>query len=746
MAMSGGTAVCVKTTYPNDRSDFPVRLYVYYKTSQNVNNNTSTITCGMYITTPGSDYPIGDWTDWNGSYLGTTSMSFNGDMPYFGGTYWLVENKSFTVNHNSDGTGSATIYWKWGVWSDWGRYTNPSGSFTITLPTIPRASSITSASNITLGNACNIKWTPNSSSFKYTLKFSIGSWSYTTGYITPNTTSAYTYTGYTIHGTTSANNTTIYAQLPNSVSGTMTATLTTYNSSNQSIGTATKQFTVTIPDSVKPSAGTITITPQSYSYFIANKNTVKVSVSGSSAGSGSSISSYKFSGPGLSTTTTSSYATSSTISSTGTQTYSVTVTDTRGRSATTSGTITCYAYSSPKIGSFSVYRTNSSGTKTEDGTYLQCSVSSISFTQIGSSNDVTVVLYYKKASATSWSSQTILSNTTSTSGSKLVNIGNGTDTYNAYAVVSDNYGGSNQTSTSTISGPKRIIHVNKDGNGVAFGKMSTSSNLLESDWPLNVNGVLNVTNGGLNVHGDIAVGSSTQDSAPTSGLKIHDIRNVDIKPESFGEYSANLFFHTLPEGYWYSGLHMQGWHDGYAAWELVGNAHNESRDNTLKYRQGINGAWGDWQTVLTNKNYASYSPQLPTVLYSNSSGGNAGTVTLSSSSANFSYLEVYCCDNNGRGDNCARVYNPNGRRLDLMIFEGSDNYNYVTFAKKTKYTISGTTITPDVNLSGYVKFKDRSITVSGTTLYGFIDTADDDDNEHKSGTNYLRIVRVLGYK
>lgn len=179
MAMTGGTAKLVKTSTLGDTSA-TCKLYVYYKTSQDVANNKSTITCGMYVVVS-SGYYIGSWSDTGGSYVGTTSLTFSGAIPSnTGGTYWLVENKSFTVNHNADGTGSATIKWKWGVNSSWGGMVMPSGDFTITLPTIARKSTV-SATNANIGSKPTITISRKSSSFKHTLQYKInGESSYTT--------------------------------------------------------------------------------------------------------------------------------------------------------------------------------------------------------------------------------------------------------------------------------------------------------------------------------------------------------------------------------------------------------------------------------------------------------------------------------------------------------------------------------------------------------------------------------------
>lgn len=147
MAMTGGTSVLLKSEIPQGFGSHKVNLYAYYKYTQSIVDNKTTLYCGMYVTTdPGWD--IGEWTDHNkSSYIGTTSNTFNGTMPNHDGTYWLTENQKVTVAHNNNGTGSATIYWKWNVYSTWGGYVYPSGYFNVTLPTIPREAKITEASD-----------------------------------------------------------------------------------------------------------------------------------------------------------------------------------------------------------------------------------------------------------------------------------------------------------------------------------------------------------------------------------------------------------------------------------------------------------------------------------------------------------------------------------------------------------------------------------------------------------------------
>lgn len=466
----------------------PFGLYCTYTYSQNIAENYTDITVDAYVKYYSLEvYQRSGSVKINGTSKSFTSPSIS-DYPSNGVGQTKLTSQTVRVYHNADGTkNGVSLSVSWDVQityvNTW--YSNITASTTVNLPTIPRASSISSAGNVTLPNNCSIKWTPASSTFKYKIKFTLGDWTYTTGFISPATTSAYTYTGYKISGTTTANNTTIYKQLSSSTTGTMTATLTTYNSSGTQIGSASsKTFTVTIPSDVVPTVGTITLNPtdiNSKNILVQNKNKITVSVSDCSAGSGSSIKSYTFSGPGISSTTTSRSVSGGPISNTGTLTYTVKVTDNRGRTASKTATITCYAYSAPSFTSFSAYRSDSSGTANSNGAYIKCSFG-VNFASVNSTNDVTVKIFYKKSTASSYSSTTVLTDSTSKSGSKILSSIALDSTYTVYATVTDNYSGSSSSSAITVFGASRILNISKDGTGFAIGKMSESNNSFECKW------------------------------------------------------------------------------------------------------------------------------------------------------------------------------------------------------------------------------------------------------------------------
>lgn len=156
MAMTGGKAYLVKSEHPNyGERAWTIDLYVYVKEeSQSAVDNATVLSLGMYVVTPGGAYTIGPWVKTSDSYIGTATngancKTFDGAIPNFSGTRWLIENQRITVPHDNDGTKTVPIYWKWGVNSPWGQYVNPSGSFNYTITSIPRKAIVSSAEDFT---------------------------------------------------------------------------------------------------------------------------------------------------------------------------------------------------------------------------------------------------------------------------------------------------------------------------------------------------------------------------------------------------------------------------------------------------------------------------------------------------------------------------------------------------------------------------------------------------------------------
>ena len=232
-----------------------IDVKVEWSSLKNSANNTSTVTAALYYKRNNTGYTTyGTGTFYltiNGVKVSTTkSLTITFDS-------WVkaIESKA-TVFHDSDGSKSITISASGSIPGTTLTYSTVSG--TAKLDTIARASNISLALDRTLGEACSVAWTPLSSGFTYKLNFSLGDWTHTTGVIRPNSTTPYTYTGYTLPLD-------VARQLPNATQGTMNVILATFsdNDGTAQVGSnATASFKITVPnnDSTKPTVS-ISLSP-----------------------------------------------------------------------------------------------------------------------------------------------------------------------------------------------------------------------------------------------------------------------------------------------------------------------------------------------------------------------------------------------------------------------------------------------------------------------------------------------------
>lgn len=335
MAMTDYSSKLVATGKLGDSTE-TVKLYVAYKSKQDIANNKSTVYVGMYIVVSGG-WNIGRWGDNSGSYVGKTTLTFDGTIPEdTTGTRWLVENKTFTVNHDAEGKASAKIYWKWGVNSSWGNMVTPSGSFTYTLPTIPRVSSIT-ATNANIESATTITISRASSSFTHTLQYKINGQSSYTNIVSKTTATSYKWTipkaAYDYVGSTAK-------------TVTISINCITYSGSTK-IGEAAKTITATCSESkCKPTlAPTVTDIGKISTVLTGDADTVikyynNISYTiGATAKNGATIKSQKITCGNKSAT-----AASGTIGYVESNKFTISVTDSRGFSNSTTITKTLVNY------------------------------------------------------------------------------------------------------------------------------------------------------------------------------------------------------------------------------------------------------------------------------------------------------------------------------------------------------------------------------------------------------------------
>jgi hypothetical protein len=420
-------------------------------------------------------------------------------------TYYLIKPTgnsgafpwvSSEIPHNADGTKNVSISVSIGLYrasGDAGSGNKFTGSATIELTTIPRASAITSAEAVTLGNPCNVLWTPLSTSFSYKLGFSLGDWSYETDMIRPNTTAPYSYTGLVIPME-------VANQITNSPNGAMTVTLYTYSNEAQIGEASTTTFTVTVPDNedTKPavSMDLSLVTNLAYPFDdLYIQNLTKVAADISAEGKyGAGINAYQMviGGGVYGDPYVSGY-----LTRTGEVTVTVQATDSRGYVGKVDKTISVIPYAKPAIvpadGETGIVcaRCDANGTLTDSGTYLKVKANRSYSKVISNGEQRNFCAFRYRCNGGGWVPipsygdvlDTILSEVvTSTTTSYTIEVG----------VIDDL--GYEATELIIVPSDQVEFHLREGGDGAAFGEYAEDSKVLSvaESWELKVKGRLTV--------------------------------------------------------------------------------------------------------------------------------------------------------------------------------------------------------------------------------------------------------------
>ena len=281
------------------------------------------------------------------------------------------------IKHNDDGTMTVNIAGAGAIPGTTLTATHISGS--AKLPTVPRASTIYSVSNVNFGEPCGVRWKPLSKNLYYRLKFSLGSYVDTSDVIHPNTTSLYFYEGFTIPLSAAA-------QIPNSLTGTMTVKLYTYSDSAGTVQVGSedsKTFIVTVPqnEDTAPYVTDVALTPEHSlgstfaGLYIQGHSKVKVT-SSEKGQLGATVVWKNITVEGKEYGSGSNY-TSDYLASYGSVNVRITLKDSRGITNTMTRAITVIPYTKPRVvprnGEASVVcgRCDASGSLTHSGTYLR---------------------------------------------------------------------------------------------------------------------------------------------------------------------------------------------------------------------------------------------------------------------------------------------------------------------------------------------------------------------------------------
>ena len=353
----------------------------------------------------------------------------------------------------------------------------PSANVTLYAQWSAQTSTIAASGGTKFGSTVTLTITRASSSFTHTVKTSCAG--YTETLMTKGSSTSLSWTPAVA----------TYAQyITNATSATATITCQTYSGSTL-IGTssATRTLSFNAAD-IKPTVAMTITDPNGYSTtygkYVKGKSKIRVALTTSTVG-GATVATTSISANGA--TYSSSPATTSVISSAGNTSVSATITDTRSQTTTASSTIQIYDYSPPTLTTFSAYRCNSDGTANDSGAYIRVDYG-ISITALGNHNSKTLVIKYKKTTASSYTTQTTITPSTYTATGNVHNIV--ADINSSYSIrleLTDDF----TTITQTKNVPTAATHINHgtgSTGGIGIGKISefTKTVDISSEWSLKI--------------------------------------------------------------------------------------------------------------------------------------------------------------------------------------------------------------------------------------------------------------------
>jgi hypothetical protein len=436
---------------PNDTVSYKFYAEVTY--TQSVTNNTTTFTIKPYVYD--SHGFNGTWYfKLDGSTYHTKVASTYGNNPdtVDGGT------ATKTVTHNADGTKTVTLNIGFetshtkGANNNLNTYIVKSGtiSVTITLPTIPRASSFSFSGDLTMSQEKKFTISSASSSFTHTFHYNFGSKS---GDITVNGNSA--------SWTPSKD---LGHQIPYSTSGVGTLALKTYSGGTH-IGTTTQTFTLWVAGDMYPSFSSLQLTGNNLSNgsYVQTISSVTATIIGETTSYGSPIASHTITGHGLNVSAVT--GTSSILNTSGNVTYTATITDARVRSATKTATIYVVPYQKPTVSIRELYRCDANGNAHNEG---GCVKLTVDYTFADPNNTLTKKydVKYKQTDIATWTIATSNATISSASGTitQVIQGINVTKTYDISITIKDNYYES--AATSSVGAATCLLNIEPTGLGV----------------------------------------------------------------------------------------------------------------------------------------------------------------------------------------------------------------------------------------------------------------------------------------
>lgn len=558
---------------------------------QNVASNSSTVNVQARLRTNGYASMYGVTADLTVTINGGSAIEHPA-INIGTNSSQLIFGHDYSVPHNGDGTKTVGI--KISVALNAGGYGSSMVAFDLKLPTIPRASTISDVTG-TLGSAMTLNINRKNSGFKHTVKYNFGALS---GTIATNVDTSVSWTPPLNLATA----------MPNKTSDWGNITVETYSGSSK-IGSATCRLTLNVPDSVKPTLGSITLTDSNATVknllntantFAQVMSNVKVTFNSASGAYGSTISSYRAEIVGKNQSTNSNNGLLGMMNFNGTVTIRATVTDSRGR---TSNAVeveaTVINYFTPQI-SFSLQRSGSSSTTLTVTRNARIAPLTVGGKQ---KNKMIISFKYKEHSATDYTTDTGNAGGTWTTINNLTNSSanlgatfSTLKTYDIIGKIEDAF--TSYEFLATVGTEKFPLAIRPDRIGL--GKTPEKANVVDSAWEFYYN------NKPIQHH----------KLTNNSGKIIQVARNTDMNTiVETGFYCGEELLHrptaTGMQSHTY--FRVQRF-DTNAVWCL-----QEAIDFNGKlsaYRVRIGGSWQDWQHYAVQNKVANFTAVNQTKVYS----------------------------------------------------------------------------------------------------------------------------------
>jgi len=451
------------------------RVVLEWTATQSVTNNQSYVNAKMYWESfnsygqvnstatkeVGIQYNDGAWD--RKTAAGLAGLSANQKK--------LIHSKSFTINHNSDGTSVFSLdgYFDVNVTLSgvyYGRVNLAQVNFT--LNTIPRSSTPTlNDYHVYYGDSFIIYTNRASSSFTHRLRYNFSG---NTGTIATGVGTSYTWTLPT----------SFMNYIPNATIDNGTIYCDTYDSGGSLIGTKTVTMKGYVPSSVIPTISgvnaaeyfqtLIDFMASTTGPYVQGKSKLKMTVSTPVGTYSSTIESFIYTVDGKTYTTGSSgYKLSDFLYGTGTLTLTGKVKDSRGMESTArSITISVLPYQAPKVTGFTLERADSDGTLNDLGEYAKVTRAG-TWSDLGLRNNLDITLRSKPRGTTTWTTKNTLAAGTSGSHGDVITVG-------TYAVISsfdfrlDFVDAFNTTLSLTVLSTG-LVTMSWGKNGVGVGKV-----------------------------------------------------------------------------------------------------------------------------------------------------------------------------------------------------------------------------------------------------------------------------------